>query len=106
MAMLFVPFRARSTSCGNARYPSGPTTKLTCRALARSFGPFVYQLYGSRRDVCTAVTVGQRQVTKREPVDADAAWRLQAELATLPSHEVTVTEDVVEWKCPSVLGSS
>ena len=64
--------------------------------LRRHFGPYRYELYASRAAVCEAVVVGSEEVEVTEP-DPEL-------LAAVPQVTRTVTRDVVEWRCPQLLG--
>jgi hypothetical protein len=60
-----------------------------------TFGPVELHVRIEREEICERVVTGTREVTEEVP-DPEA-------LAALPLVEVTRTEEIVEWRCGSLL---
>lgn len=76
----------------------GPKVKNFDSAMAEvsaSVGPVSVNLSTIRDSVCERVVVGTKDETREVP-DPEA-------LANIPCTEVTVTEDIIEWRCEPLL---
>jgi len=70
----------------------GPATKESDIAyfnITRYFGPHKLQVTGKHAQVCEAKVIGKKIVTRKVPIEF---------------REETVEEEVIEWKCPQILG--
>lgn len=60
-----------------------------------TLGKVKLRVYGTRSEICERVVTGTREVVEEVP-DPEA-------LAAVPTTTVTRTEEIVEWKCSSLL---
>lgn len=65
-------------------------------AITVEFGWLQLYVYATRSEVCERVVTGTREVVEEIP-DPEA-------LATVPTTQVTRTEEIVEWRCGPLLG--
>lgn len=66
--------------------------------VALTVGVIKMTVYGDRNEVCERVVVGTREVTEEAPDPAA--------VAALPTTTVTRVEEIVEWRCGSLLADA